>query len=157
MKVTEAQMPCAKSPMSFYERSAWILTGALLIIYVPYFGATLLFAAEIPAEMPVFTLGFIIAAIGLMVLVIGGHIAAAAYEVVTRGSIDTNFDERDQQIELKATKWSCIAPSLGMWGVLGALFFDVPTYWLAQAILFVIVIESVLLFSLKALAYRKQR
>lgn len=134
---------------SFEEKSVWITLLSLLAAFGCYFfcaGAMLAAGVhETIAYLPVF--GVFTAL--LVVLIVGGHLAAAI------ASRPEGRDERDRLIEWRAENNSSWVLGLGVLGAVFALASPLPTAWVANGLLATLFLSEVVCRSLRIYYYRR--
>lgn len=88
--------------MSFHEKNAWACVISLLLVFIPYFFYVL--------QNPVaYVWLFILAVVLLVGLLVIFHIVNSSVTAVDSDSLETQqLDERDQAIEVRASKWAGI-------------------------------------------------
>ena len=100
---------------SFREKSAWVILGAILVVFVPYFTFVFrLFAAGQLVAGAVLGL-FIGATIWMILLTAGFHIALSLF------SRADNPDERDRAIELKSFRVAYAIMAITFFCAIGAM------------------------------------
>ena len=106
--------------MAFQEKSAWIMTLALLIGGLFYFGLVVLISNGMGQLAPPLLPLIVIYTIILVALAIVGHVLIA---IMTPKEANAPLDERERQIQYRAGHWSGYVIGFGVIVSLGSYLF----------------------------------
>ena len=106
--------------MAFQEKSAWIMTLALLIGGLFYFGLVVLISNGMEQLAPPLLPLIVIYTIILVALAIVGHVLIA---IMTPKEANAPLDERERQIQYRAGHWSGYVIGFGVIVSLGSYLF----------------------------------
>ncbi|MEM7054750.1 MAG: hypothetical protein AAF446_09410 [Pseudomonadota bacterium] len=106
--------------MAFHEKSAWIMTLALLIGGLFYFGLVVLISNEMQQLAPPLLPLIVIYTIIQIILAVVGHILIAIW---TPKEANASLDERDRRINERAGHWSGYVIGIGVITSLGLYLF----------------------------------
>jgi hypothetical protein len=147
-------MTIERSPMSFREKSAWISFVSLLAVFGSYFTYIGMVLAGLARNR--FAL-FLMMALVFIVAEVALHVVIAS-----RSPRDarTPRDEREQLIELKATRTAFYVLLISAFGALGTVHLQLSDpddhLWLMmQAILFSVVLAEAVKFGREIVLYRR--
>lgn len=140
---------------TFEEKMAWVMMISTLAVYIPYFVYAL--TNDIPAEMPLFTSGFIATSIAMVVIMVAGAIATAIYQYRLEGSAFSDPDERTKWIETQAMAKTPFISEAGLVCVIFMVIFDISPFWVGHAALSILVVSSLVYCSTVILLHRAQR
>lgn len=106
--------------MAFQEKSAWIMTLALLIGGLFYFGLVVLISNDMEQLAPPLLPLIVIYTIILVALAIVGHVLIA---IMAPKEANAPLDERERQIQYRAGHWSGYVIGVGVIVSLGSYLF----------------------------------
>jgi len=106
--------------MSFHEKSAWLMSVALLVGGYVYFSAVNTMSAELGALAPPILPLIVGYTAILIVIAIVGHIIIA---VIKPSDADDTVDERDRVVLDRAGHWSGYVMGFGVISALGCYLF----------------------------------
>lgn len=142
------------SPMSFREKSAWISLVSLVLVFGSYFTYIGLVLAGLARNR--FALFFVMAA----VFIIAELVLHLVIATRSPGDARTPKDEREQMIELKATRTAFYVLVVSAFGSIGTAHLrltdpDDHLWLMMQAILFSIVLAETVKFAREIVLYRR--
>jgi hypothetical protein len=135
----------ARLPLTYREKSLWILLVSTSAIYAWYFVRAIAIGAGRPWQVGSL---FVEAVILLIVLQIIGSI------VLLARSRPERKDERDRRILELSMRNSYIFLVLGAWLALGTAAFSLGAFWTVHAMLFVLVVTDLVLWASQLFYYR---
>jgi hypothetical protein len=134
---------------SFEEKSVWVQLAAMALGLGAYFVvAGRMLAAGVTA-LPAYVPLFIAAVVGMVALLIAGHVAAAVTGRVERR------DERDRRISWRAESNSGWVLAVGVLAAITGLIFTLETVWIAHLLLASLFASEALGFVLRIVYYRR--
>lgn len=136
-------------PASLEEKSVWIQLVALVLALGAYFAIAARLLAAGVREMPAFAALFTVAVVGLVILLIVGHVIAAI------ASRPEPRDERDRLIAWRAEHNSSWLVGVGVLAAVTAMVAGVDNVWTANLLLLALALSEILGFSLRLLYYRR--
>jgi hypothetical protein len=134
--------------MSFREKSTWVSFVLLLALSTAYFWNFLLMLADRPHSdvlFPFLVLGF----------VIGQIILQAVIAAQSPREARAPKDEREQLIDLKATRVAFFVLMLGAFSSVGAMHFRVSRFEMGNFTLLAIVFAELTVLGTRLLLYRR--
>ena len=142
------------APMSFREKSAWISFVLLVVVFGSYFTYIAMVLAGLARNR--FAL-FLVVAAAFVVAEITLHVVVA---VRSPNDARTPRDEREQLIELKATRTAFYVLLISAFGSIGTVHLrlsdpDDRLWLMMQAILFSIVFAEAVKFAREIVLYRR--
>jgi hypothetical protein len=143
-----------RSPMSFREKSAWISLISLIVVFGAYFAYIGMVLAGMARNR--FALFLVMVAVFIVAKVVL-HVVIATQ---SPGDARTPKDEREQLIELKATRTAFYVLLVSAFGSIGTVHLrlsdqDDRVWLMMQAILFAIVCAEAVKFARQIVLYRR--
>lgn len=137
--------------MSFQEKSTWITTTAMIIVYGWYFVSVLGQVGSVDVGEIGYR-GMMLVTVGaLVVLLIVGHVLAA---VIDPKEADRS-DDRDREINRRGEFIGGYVLGTGVLVALAFAMFEVEHFWIANTLLLSLVISEVVTGAVKILLYRR--
>lgn len=139
--------------MSFQEKSNLVVLTAVVLVFGGYFAFVLPGVALAGATPPAAAVGatLIVLTILLVVILVAAHILIALLAPKEAGK----EDERDRTIEMRADARAGYVLASGVFIALGMLFFAIPPFWVANALLGSMAASEIVKGALRAVAYRR--
>jgi hypothetical protein len=137
--------------VSFQEKSAVVMTGALAVVYGAYFAIVGRWLTVTPADEIVYQPLLIVAVVPLVVLAVVGHVAIA---LANPKEADA-YDERDRLITLRAERVGGYVLALGVFGGLVLAMAELPPFFIAHALLLAWVLAELVEGATKIVIYRR--
>jgi hypothetical protein len=142
-------IPTERIQASFEERSVWIQLAGLAISLAGYLFLAWRMLASGATAVPAFAAVLGVSVALLIVILIAGHIVAAA------NSRPEGRDERDRMIEWRAEARSGWLLATGVIVGLGCMVTGVPNVWTANLLLVSLYSAEMLRLTLQAVDYRR--
>jgi hypothetical protein len=137
--------------VSFQEKSAVVMTGALAVVYGAYFAIVGRWLTVTPADEIVYQPLLIVAVVPLVVLAVVGHVAIA---LANPKEADA-YDERDRLITLRAERVGGYVLALGVFGGLVLAMAELPPFFIAHALLLAWVLAELVEGATKIVIHRR--
>jgi len=137
--------------MSFQEKSAIIMTAALTAVYGTYFAVVIRWLANAPADDIVYQPLMVVATIPLAIFAAVSHIIIA----IANPKAADAYDERDRLIDLKGERVGGYVLAVGVFAGLVLTMFEVPYFYIANALLAGWVLAEIITGTTKVVLYRR--
>ena len=137
--------------MSFQEKSAIAMTGALALVYGAYFAIVGRCLTVTPADEIVYQPLLIIAIVPLVVLAVVSHVAIA---LANPKEADA-YDERDRLIALRSERVGGYVLAVGVFGGLVLAMAEFPPFYIAHTLLLALVLAELVEGAIKIVLYRR--
>ena len=139
--------------MAFREKTAWIMSIALLLGGLFYWGAVLAGSQELGASMPPL-IPIIVIYVGILVLIaIIGHIGAALTSLDTANA---PMDEREAQIVARATSLSDYIMGVGILISLGLYLLNYDGNQLFHLVIGTLMLAQFAQYAVQIMLFRRQ-
>lgn len=138
--------------MSFQEKSVWISLITTLLVFGYYFVKVIEWMTGGEIYGPEIIGLFIVVVVAMIVIEAVSHIALALSSVK---EAELYEDERDQLIELKATRNAYYLLASGVWVAAGSMLLSPSPLMMANVILFFFILSEITGFSSQLFYYRK--
>ena len=135
--------------MSFQEKSAIAMIGALAVVYGAYFAIVGRWLTVAPADEIVYQPLLIVAIVPLVVLAVVSHLVIALANPREAGA----EDERDRLIALRGERVGGYVLALGVFG--GLAMAELPPFYIAHALLLAWVLAELVEGATKIVLYRR--
>lgn len=144
--------PNVESPSvgtSFEERSGWIqLVGLLLVLGGYFFVARQMLTSGVMV-LPAYAAVFTVTVVALVAVLVAGHVAVAI------ASRPEGGDERDRLTAWRAESHSGWLLAVGVLTGVTLMVLAVPNVWVANLLLFSLLLSEVLKLVLQLVSYRR--
>lgn len=137
--------------MSFQEKSAIVMTGALAIVYGAYFAVAGRWLATTPVHDIVYQPLMIAAVVPLVIVAIASHIVLA----LVNPAEANEYDERDRLIALRGERIGGYVLAVGVFGGLVLAMSAFPHFFIAHALLLAWVLAEITEGAVKVVLYRR--
>ena len=137
--------------MPFQEKSAIVMTGALVIVYGAYFAIVLQWLANSPVDEIVYQPLMIIAIVPLVILAVVSHIVIA----LANPKEANTYDERDRLITLRAEQIGGYVLAVGVFAGLVLAMAEFAHFYIANALLLFWVLAEIADGAWKIVLYRR--
>ena len=138
--------------MAFHEKSAWIMTTALLVCGLLYFAQVAALSTSIQQLAPPILPLIVIYTIVLTVLSVAGHMLIALFNPK---EANAPLDERDRRIKERAGHWSGFVMGFGVIGSLGMYLLTNSGDLLFYSIFATLMLSSLVEYMAQILLYRR--
>ena len=138
--------------MSFQEKSIWISLGLTLLIFGSYFSTAFTVFQDPEVSNSTLT-GLFIGAIILVVII--QIVLQSALAIAHRKEAGIGNDERDNLIELKATRISHFILVFGVWATGLAMFLLLSPVVMANIIMFFFILSEIVSYCMRLIYYRR--
>jgi len=137
--------------VSFQEKSAIAMIGALAVVYGAYFAIVGRWLTVAPADEIAYQPLLIVAIVPLVVLAVVSHVAIALANPKEAGA----EDERDRLIALRGERVGSYVLALGVFGGLVLAMAELPPFYIAHALLLAWVLAELVEGATKLVLYRR--
>jgi hypothetical protein len=137
--------------VSFQEKSAIAMTGALAVVYGAYFAIVARWLTVTPADEIVYQPLLIVAIVPLVVLAVVSHVAIALANPKEAGA----SDERDRLIALRGERVGGYVLAVGVLGGLVLAIAELAPFYIAHALLLAWVVAELVEGATKIVLYRR--
>jgi len=139
--------------MAFREKTAWIMSIALLLGGLFYWGAVLAASQELGASMPPL-IPIIVIYVGILVLIaIIGHIGAV---LTSLNTANAPMDEREAQIVVRATSLSDYIMGVGILISLGLYLLNYDGNQLFHLVIGTLMLAQFAQYAVQIMLFRRQ-
>lgn len=134
---------------SFEEKSVWIQLVGMVIGMGAYLAIAGVMLSNGVTTMPAYAALFMVATVGMVILLVVGHIVAAI------SNRPEKRDERDRLIAWRAEHNSSWVLAAGVFTAITAMVFGIETVWVAHLLLLSMILSEVLGYGLRIIYYRR--
>ncbi|HEX5696859.1 MAG TPA: hypothetical protein VFZ15_10745 [Acidimicrobiia bacterium] len=137
--------------MTFQEKSAIVMTGALLLVYGSYFWVVLRWMSVSPVDEIAYQPLMIVAIVPLVLLATLSHIVLA----IINPKEARAYDERDRAITIRAEQISGYVLAVGVFVGLVLAMGEIPHFYIANSLLLAWVLAEITDRVTKIVLYRR--
>lgn len=137
--------------MSVEEKSAWIVSSAMVIVYGWYFTVVFGQVDSVDLRDIAYKTLMVVTVVALIVMIGGAHVVAA---LVNPKEAD-RIDERDREINRRAEYVGGYVLGTGAFAALILAMVEVDHFWIANAILVALVLSEVVAGVTRIVLYRR--
>lgn len=139
------------APLSFREKSAWISLVSILAVFIPFFwNSYRQFSGQVDQSTAVNVAFGLLVAFVLLEIVLHAVVALQA-----PGDARSPRDEREQLIEMRATRIAFQVLVLGALAAVGTLHLTRTAWVMQQVVLFAIVLAELVKFAVQIMLFRQ--
>jgi hypothetical protein len=137
--------------MTFQEKSAIVMTGALLLVYGSYFSVVLRWMAVSPVDEIAYQPLMIVAIVPLVILATLSHIVLAIINPKEANA----YDERDRAITIRAEQISAYVLAVGVFVGLVLAMGGIAHFYIANSLLLAWVLAEITDRVTRVVLYRR--
>ena len=137
--------------MSFQEKSAIAMTGALAVVYGVYFTIVAFWMTAAPVDQIGYQPLMIIVVVPLVILAAVSHIGLA----VLKPKEANQYDERDRLISLRGEEIGGYVLAVGVFGGIVLAMAELPPFYIAHTLMLAWVLAEIVAGTTRIVLYRR--